>query len=79
VSAENKVNGSLAICVYADCPKCQALIDLCELEEMTEEGYIYSLIMKDRFRNDRDSWKDIGCEFECPSCAEKLILDELMW
>lgn len=66
-----KVSANLSMRVWADCPKCKEQLDLLDVDELIEDSSIYQLI------NDKDHWKSIGWEFDCPKCGAELEFDSL--
>ena len=69
-------NGSLTFSVWFECPECGKDQELCNNEELTEEGWIYSVICAD---NPSEAWKDINVEFDCVHCEKTVILKDFDW
>lgn len=61
----------LRINLYVDCPNCEELIDLMQIN--ADNDYVYSSVI---FDPDRDSkWPDMnGMEVTCPECKREFVL-----
>ena len=66
----DKVTALLNIRLWVDCPKCEELIDLFELDYINDEGSLWNAIRSIRGEN-------LGIEFECPKCKVELTFDKL--
>lgn len=69
-----KTNADIGISINVECPYCEEYINLLELTEMTDDGYIYSAC----FRDD-EKW---GCngfneKIECPECKKEFMIENI--
>ena len=69
-----KTSGSLSISANVECPYCEAYIDLFELDQLTDEGYIYSELLGQTYG--AEDWNE---EIECPTCQNKFIVEYIEW
>lgn len=72
-----KVSGLLSVNIYIDCPSCDQSIDLFDVEYINDEAQLWEVIKRDRWTYDKDGWKDIGLDFQCPECKAELVFDTL--
>ena len=73
----NKIIGQLSVSIYFDCPECGASIDLFDVDGINDESQLWRVIKRDRWTHDRDGWKGIGLDFQCPNCKSDLVFDSL--
>lgn len=71
-----KTNADIRIEINVECPHCEEYINLLELDEMVEEGYIYV-----RCFPDGEQW---GCNglnetIECPECKKDFIIEDVQY
>lgn len=67
-----KVTGCIGLSVNAECPHCEAYIDLMEIKELTAEGDLQSRVFGERF-----GCKDLDMEVECPDCGKDFAVGEI--
>lgn len=75
--SREKLTGSLSTNIYVTCPKCEEFIDLFDIEHLNDEGQLWKVINGRYFKDDRDSWRDLEMDFDCPKCKAELTFDEL--
>lgn len=70
-----KTNGELFIKIIIDCPHCEACIDLTEITELIDDGFIYWKCL------DGDSFgcEDVDAEIDCPECKKEISIGEITW
>lgn len=71
-----KVNVALDISCLATCPKCDDIFDLFEMEDLTEEGYLFDELLPREETWGKDHWGEI---VKCPECGEKMIINRVDW
>ena len=72
-----KIEGFLHISAIVECPNeaCGEMIDLFEIEDLTNDGFLYKELLSDNgFGN-----KDLNQEIQCPDCGEKFIVKDVIW
>jgi C4-type Zn-finger protein len=59
-----------------ECPHCEDDINLLELTELTDDGWIYNKTMPD----DR-TWgcEDFRYKLQCPSCKENFMIKDVIY
>lgn len=71
-----KVTATLYIEMYTKCPNCNECVDVFSMDHLNDEGQLSDLL-KSRYYEDRDLWKNLDIDFTCPSCTCELKLDAL--
>lgn len=71
-----KITAQLTLEFNTTCPKCEHYFDLMDVDYMNDDNFLGGFL-KERYYKDKDLWKNIGREFNCPKCEEELIFDEL--
>lgn len=70
-----KAVGTLEVSTSIDCPHCEENVNLFDIESLTDEGYIYTkLLRNDGFGNDK-----LSIEVKCPECSKEFIVTEVTW
>lgn len=69
-----KVNGILYTKILIDCPKCEDIIDLFEIDYMNDEGQLWGVI--DCWKKDK-GWENLDMKFDCPKCKSEITFDTL--
>jgi len=75
-----KVNASLNVSIMAECPNCEAYLDLFLEEEanvLNDEGQLWDLVRAGTEIRKINPWKEIGIECTCYKCKNIFIFDSL--
>ena len=64
---KGNVIGAVDISVWIECPKCDEGFDAMDRDEEARMG---SAVCGNK-------WKDLGFDYECPSCKHEFVVDEL--
>lgn len=79
----NFVNMSIELNVECPNPDCSEYFDLFDMQELTEEGFLYNLVLpKTGFWGCKDFQKkldDSGIEIHCPKCKTKVEVESVEW
>ena len=70
----HKAIATLNVSVEIECPHCENLIDLFDLDDMRDDGHLWEIIERWRVNN---GWKNVNEEITCPECKKIFIFDEL--
>lgn len=72
-----KFTATLSIEMWVDCPECKRPFDLFDVPFLNDDNYLWSFLVGSRYHNDKDGWKNINHEINCPKCEQEIIFDEL--
>ena len=72
-----KVDCNLSIKALIECPNevCGEILDLFEMESLTEDGYLYKELLSDSGFGK----ENFGEVIKCPECGEKFIVGDVTW
>lgn len=68
-----KVTGSLSIQAHVNCPKCDEMIDLFQIETLKDDGFIWRALLG----RERLGTKDLDQEIDCPKCGAAFQVGEI--
>ncbi len=74
----NKVDCYLNVTAQIECPnrQCEGVFDLFEIEELTEEGYLYKELL-----SNEEGWgkENFGEIVKCPDCGNTFTVGDVIW
>ena len=69
-----KANATLSIRCLVECPHCEAMNDLFEMQALTDDGYIYYELMPNVNAWGKSAWGEI---VQCDNCKENFTVDNV--
>jgi len=70
-----KATGAIHCQVIIECPHCEEVMDLFDLDTMNDEGHLWKII--ERRLKDRDFGKNLDETIECKDCGKEFVFDEI--
>jgi len=69
-----KADADIYIQILVECPHCEESINLMNIEELKEDGYIYSQLLCGDFG--KENWEET---VECPDCKKEFVVGNVVW
>lgn len=69
-----KADAVIAIHVFVDCPYCENIIDLMNLQYLCDDGYIYSQLLGESFG--KENFNEV---IECNECNQSFLVENVEW
>ena len=69
-----KTNANIRLEINVECPHCEEYINLLDLTEMTDDGYIHHRCLRDE---ERWGCKEFNETIECPECKKEFMIEDV--
>lgn len=70
-----KVDTTITMSIIVECPYCESVMDLMDLQYLKDDGYIYKMLLSaEEFG--KENWNE---QIQCDECGKEFIIENVIW